>query len=180
MFLGRDFTSKQNYSEDLASRIDKEVRRIIDEAYARGKKMLEDHREELDRVAGALLELETLDETEFEAIFTGSKTAGEIAEENGLRAKVRKEKEDREAEERRKREEAERASAKEEEISEALKSGKRVAFIDKKGNFEILKEMTEEFMGTPEDLEDDFDKKEKRFKNFEGPEEQDNEEKEDK
>ena len=44
VFLGRDFTSKQNYSEDLASKIDKEVRRIIDEAYARGKKMLEEHR----------------------------------------------------------------------------------------------------------------------------------------
>ena len=180
VFLGRDFTSKQNYSEDLASKIDKEVRRIMDEAYARGKKMLEEHRVELDRVAGALLELETLDETEFEAIFTGSKTAGEIAEENGLKAKVRKEKEDKEAEERKKREEEEAAAAKEDEINEALKSGKRVAFIDKKGNFELLKEMTEEFMGTPEDLEDDFDKKEKKFRNFEDDAPEEDEEREDK
>ena len=129
-------------------------------------------------MAAALLELETLDETEFEVIFTGTKTAGEIAEENGLRAKVRKEKEDKEAEERKRREEEEKAAAKEEEIAAALKSGKRVAFIDKKGNFEILKEMTDEFMGTPEDLEDDFEKEERRFRDFEDSE--NDEEKEDK
>ena len=155
VFLGRDFTSKQNYSEDLASKIDKEVRRIIDEAYARGKKMLEEHRTELDRVAGALLELETLDEAEFEAIFTGSKTAAEIAEENGLRAKVRKEKEDKEAEERRKREEE--ASSKEDEIAKALKEGKRVAFVDRKGNFEILRDMADEFMKSGEELDKEFE-----------------------
>ncbi len=162
VFLGRDFTSKQNYSEDLASKIDKEVRRIMDEAYARGKKMLEEHREELDRVAGALLELETLDESEFEAVFTGTKTAGEIAEENGLKAKVRKEKEDKEAEERRKKEEEEnREPTRDEQIAEAIKQGKRVAFIDRKGNFEILKEMADEFMKSSEEADEEWESEEK-------------------
>ncbi len=154
VFLGRDFTSKQNYSEDLASKIDKEVRRIMDEAYARGKKILEEHRAELDRVAGALLELETLGEEEFEDVFTGKRTPAEIAEANGIKAKVRKEKEDQEAEERRKKEEEEnRQPTRDEQIAEALKQGKRVAFIDKKGNFEILKEMADEFMKGPDDDE---------------------------
>ena len=157
VFLGRDFTSKQNYSEDLASKIDKEVRRIMDEAYARGKKILEEHREELDRVANALLDLETLGEDEFEDIFTGKRTSAEIAEANGLRDKERKEKEEKEAEARRIREEEERKSSEEAKISEALRSGKRVAFIDKKGNFEILKEMADEFMKNPDDEEEDED-----------------------
>ena len=157
VFLGRDFTSKQNYSEDLASKIDKEVRRIMDEAYARGKKILEEHREELDRVANALLDLETLGEDEFEDIFTGKRTSAEIAEANGLRDKERKEKEEKEAEARRIREEEERKSSEEAKIAEALRSGKRVAFIDKKGNFEILKEMADEFMKNPDDEEEDED-----------------------
>jgi cell division protease FtsH len=162
VFLGRDFTSKQNYSEDLASKIDKEVRRIMDEAYARGKKILEDHRTELDRVAGALLELETLGDEEFEDIFTGKRTPAEIAEANGIKAKVRKEKEDKEAEERRKREEE--AKAEDDEIAKALKEGKRVAFVDRNGKFEILKEMADEFMSSPEDEEEAEEAEEKEEK----------------
>jgi len=155
VFLGRDFTSKQNYSEDLASKIDKEVRRIMDESYARGKKILEEHRTELDRVANALLELETLGEDEFEDIFTGKRTPSEIAEANGIREKVRKEKEEKEAEERKKKEEEAKKFEEESRLAEAIKSGKRVAYIDKKGNFEILKEMTDEFFNGS-DNDDDF------------------------
>ena len=155
VFLGRDFTSKQNYSEDLASKIDKEVRRIMDESYARGKKILEEHRTELDRVANALLELETLGEDEFEDIFTGKRTPSEIAEANGIREKVRKEKEEKEAEERKKKEEEAKKLEEESRLAEAIKSGKRVAYIDKKGNFEILKEMTDEFFNGS-DNDDDF------------------------
>ncbi len=142
VFLGRDFTSKQNYSEDLASRIDREVRRIMDESYARGEAILKEHRAELERVANALLELETLDADEFEAIYTGTKTTAQIAEENGLEAAARKLREDEEARIRAEREEAEKkAAAENNPITDAIKSGKRVAVIDKKGNFEILKEM---------------------------------------
>ena len=158
VFLGRDFTSKQNYSEDLASKIDKEVRRIMDESYARGKKILEEHRDELDRVAGALLELETLDAEEFEDVFTGKRTASEIAEANGIKAKIRKEKEEKEAKERKKKEEAEAEASREDKLAEAVRQGKRVAFIDKKGKFEILKDMADEFMSSPfdDDEEDEF------------------------
>ena len=175
VFLGRDFTSKQNYSEDLASKIDKEVRRIMDEAYARGKKILEEHREELDRVANALLDLETLGEDEFEDIFTGKRTSAEIAEANGLRDKERKEKEEKEAEARRIREEEERKSSEEAKIAEALRSGKRVAFIDKKGNFEILKEMADEFMKNPDDEEEDEDLEDRPLDDKEEKEEKEEE-----
>ena len=175
VFLGRDFTSKQNYSEDLASKIDKEVRRIMDEAYARGKKILEEHREELDRVANALLDLETLGEDEFEDIFTGKRTSAEIVEANGLRDKERKEKEEKEAETRRIREEEERKSSEEAKITEALRSGKRVAFIDKKGNFEILKEMADEFMKNPDDEEEDEDLEDRPLDDKEEKEEKEEE-----
>ena len=174
VFLGRDFTSKQNYSEDLASKIDKEVRRIMDAAYDRGKKILEEHRAELDRVADALLELETLGEEEFEAIYTGASTPVQIAEANGIKAKVRKEKEDKEAEERKKREEEERKAEEENRLAEAIKSGKRVAVIDKKGNFEILKEMADEFIKGPDD--DDFYKDEDDDFRDPGEDEEDKEE----
>lgn len=153
VFLGRDFTSKQNYSEDLASKIDQEVRRIMDAAYERGWKLLEEHRSELDRVANALLELETLDEEEFEAIYTNTRTAEEISEANGIRDKIRKEKEDKEAEERAKREAEAEEEQEKDAIASAIKSGKRVAVMDKKGNFRILKEMADEMFGDepPED-----------------------------
>ncbi len=154
VFLGRDFTSKQNYSEDLASRIDKEVRRIMDESYARGEEILRAHRAELDRVANALLELETLDGDEFEAIYSNTKTVTQIAEENGLEAAARKLREDEEARLRAEREAAEKKAAEEKKsAAEAIKSGKRVAIVDKKGNFEILKDMLREEMNPEEEPE---------------------------
>ncbi|MBR6351816.1 MAG: ATP-dependent zinc metalloprotease FtsH, partial [Firmicutes bacterium] len=97
VFLGRDFTSKQNYSEELASKIDKEVRSIIDKAYKDAEQLLKDHREELDRVAQALLEMETLDSDEFEAIYSGTKTVEELKSIDDEKAAARKVVEDAEA-----------------------------------------------------------------------------------
>jgi len=148
VFLGRDFTSKQNYSEELASKIDAEVRRILDECYERCEKILTEHRDDLDRIANALLELETLDEEDFEAIFTQAKTAQEIAEDKEVKSKEQKEREDKEAEERRKREAAERKTSSsnvKDPIQEALREGKRVAVIGKNGSVvDILNEMKKE------------------------------------
>ncbi len=61
LFLARDMSGGRNYSEDTAQKIDREVKRIIDNAYSRAKELLMKHREELDTIAKALLEFETLD-----------------------------------------------------------------------------------------------------------------------
>ena len=131
VFLGRDFTSKQNYSESLASKIDDEVRRIMDESYAKTKKLLEDNREALDRVAAALLEMETLDAEEFEAIFTNTKTVAELQENNAVKSAQRKVVEDAEAKIRAEKEAEEKRKA------EELAPGVRVAVLDQNGKFRV-------------------------------------------
>jgi len=132
VFLGRDFTSKQNFSEELAAKIDREVRTIIDKAYEEAEKILNDHRAQLDAVAEALLDVETLDGEEFEAIYTGSKTLDQLKEENAAMSKVRSEKEKKEAEERAKREDEERKKREAEQPFTG--DGKRIAVFDKGGN----------------------------------------------
>jgi len=61
VFLGRDLGKSRDYSEATAQEIDREVRHISDTAYARAKKLLTAHREQLEKIAKALLEFETLD-----------------------------------------------------------------------------------------------------------------------
>ncbi|HLR10440.1 MAG TPA: ATP-dependent zinc metalloprotease FtsH [Sporosarcina sp.] len=61
VFLGRDFSSEQNYSESIAYEIDQEMQRIIKEQYERTKQILTEKRDLLDLIAKTLLEVETLD-----------------------------------------------------------------------------------------------------------------------
>lgn len=61
VFLARDVSRSREYSEATAQQIDAEVKRIIDEAYARATELLETHREKVRIIAKALLEFETLD-----------------------------------------------------------------------------------------------------------------------
>lgn len=61
VFLARDVSRSREYSESTAQQIDAEVKRIIDEAYARATELLETHREKVRIIAKALLEFETLD-----------------------------------------------------------------------------------------------------------------------
>jgi cell division protease FtsH len=61
VFLGRDMGSPRNYSEATAQKIDGEVKRLIDNAYAIATKLILEHRAKLDSIASALLEYETLD-----------------------------------------------------------------------------------------------------------------------
>jgi cell division protease FtsH len=81
VFLGKDFTSKQNYSEETASEIDEEVKAIIVAAYGRAEEILKKHTKQLDSVAKALLELETLDGVQFKALYDGKTTAKKLADE---------------------------------------------------------------------------------------------------
>jgi len=71
VFLGRDITQHIEYSDRTAQLIDDEVKRIVDEAYLRAKKILEDRIDILHRMANALLERETLDADEIKIILAG-------------------------------------------------------------------------------------------------------------
>ena len=71
VFLAKEFSEERNYSEDIARRIDAEVRRIVDVCYARARDIITDHREKVDRLAEVLLEQETLDQDEVAAIMAG-------------------------------------------------------------------------------------------------------------
>ncbi len=61
VFLGREMSRSREYSEATAQQIDAEVKRIIDEAYARAEQLLQTHRDKVEIIAKALLEYETLD-----------------------------------------------------------------------------------------------------------------------
>ena len=65
VFLGNSLASKQNYSEEVAYEIDKEIGRIVDESYKQTKKILQDNMDRLEYVAKALLVYETLDAEQF-------------------------------------------------------------------------------------------------------------------
>ncbi len=68
--MGPSFRQK-DYSEAIAQKIDAEVARIVNEQYTRGKSMLEEHRATLDALAEALLDRETLDREEIDAVMEG-------------------------------------------------------------------------------------------------------------
>ena len=70
-FVGRDYGMGQEYSDETAEKIDAEIRRVVDEAYDTASRILTEHREELDRVSLLLMEQETIDRDEFEAILAG-------------------------------------------------------------------------------------------------------------
>jgi cell division protease FtsH len=69
IFLGREISEQRDYSEAVAEQIDKEVRRLVNESHARAQQILLQYRDKLDAVAQKLLETETLNREEFEAIF---------------------------------------------------------------------------------------------------------------
>lgn len=81
VFLGKDFSTRKNYSEEMASEIDEEIRTIIEDAYATAEKLLKENIDKLHTVAKTLLEIETLDGEQFEALFTGAKTSDQLIEE---------------------------------------------------------------------------------------------------
>ncbi|HEX2040081.1 MAG TPA: hypothetical protein VHF47_10165, partial [Acidimicrobiales bacterium] len=68
VFLGRDFGHQANYSQDVATRVDAEVRVLIDNAHEEARSILQTHRATLDSLAAALIEKETLDTPELMAI----------------------------------------------------------------------------------------------------------------
>jgi cell division protease FtsH len=71
-FLGREFSQEPDYSEEIARQIDAEIRRIIEEAHERARDLLVEKREQLDAIATILIQRETLERVEFEALLDGT------------------------------------------------------------------------------------------------------------
>jgi len=83
IFLGREVTKTQNISEKTSQHIDTEVRHLIDENYARAKKILNDHMDQLHLLAKALIEFETLEDDEIDQIMAGKKIHRREPEKSG-------------------------------------------------------------------------------------------------
>ena len=71
VFLGRDLAQSKTYSEETAAIIDEEIKKIIDTAYDKAKKILSSNIDKLHIVAGILLEKEKIDGEEFDRVFEG-------------------------------------------------------------------------------------------------------------
>ena len=72
VFLGRDLGEDRNYSEEVASKIDAEVRKIIDDCYSDARRILEANWDKVERMVASLLEHETVDTEEVIAILNGT------------------------------------------------------------------------------------------------------------
>jgi cell division protease FtsH len=70
-FLGREFSSEPDYSDEIAREIDDEIRRIVESAHQRAKDILEEHREQLTVISEILLKRETIEKEEFVALLDG-------------------------------------------------------------------------------------------------------------
>ncbi len=79
VFIGRDFGHTKDYSEDVASKIDEEIKKIIDSAYEKCREILSSQKDKVVLTAELLLEKEKIDADEFEALF---KTQNEQTEES--------------------------------------------------------------------------------------------------
>jgi len=71
VFLGRDFASHPDYSQEVAYEIDKEIKRIVDEAWTKARTILQENREKLDKIANTLIERETLEKEELVRLLEG-------------------------------------------------------------------------------------------------------------
>ena len=78
VFLGRDFSTRQNYSEHVAAEVDSEIRRLLEDCYSETRRILQENDDAFERVAQALLLVETLDGNQFERLFTGEITPEDL------------------------------------------------------------------------------------------------------
>ncbi len=104
VFLGRDFSTSRNYSEETASKIDDEIKAIVEAAYNKATEILQNSTDKLHFIAGFLFKNEIMDEVQFAATMEGNPTVEE------LEAMV---------EEKRRRSEAENAAKRQRDEAEA-------------------------------------------------------------
>jgi len=99
VFLGRDFSTRQNYSEHVAAEVDEEIRKLLEECYSETRRILKENDDAFERVAQALLLVETIDGNQFERLFTGDITPEDLLAEVESENKEIAEKNKQEAEE---------------------------------------------------------------------------------
>jgi cell division protease FtsH len=80
-FLGREMGAEPDYSDEVAKEIDDEIRRVIEEAHDKATRVLREHADELHRLAGILMERETIDKDQFERLLAGEPEESVFAEE---------------------------------------------------------------------------------------------------
>ena len=125
VFLGRDFSSGKNYSEQTAASIDEEIRNIISTSYDRCKQILSDHIDKLHFVAEFLLKNESMDEEQFRAAMEMDNPTIESIEDIAFRKKQKSDEENDIAHENnRKAEEEERLRR--EELAKKMASGEDI------------------------------------------------------
>ncbi len=110
VFLGRDFNSSRNFSEETAASIDEEIRRIISESHARCMTYVADHRDKLDLVAAYLLKHETMEGETFRAAMERDSVTMEELEAIDAERERKSEEENRVAAEKKAAEEAQKAA----------------------------------------------------------------------
>lgn len=118
VFLGRDFSSGRNYSEEVASKIDSEIHKIINDAYETAQKLLKENIEKLHFIAGYLVKNEIMDGDQFKRVMEGDPTYEELDEmvaEKKKRSEEENAKRRAKIEENERRREAEREKEKEKE-----------------------------------------------------------------
>jgi len=82
IFLGREIDKHQNYSEETARNIDREIRKVVDEAEAKAMQILTDNRDKLDAIGEALMTYEVIDGNEVNIIINGGKIERETDKED--------------------------------------------------------------------------------------------------
>ena len=123
VFLGRDFSSGKNYSDNTATLIDEEIRRIISDAHAKCKSILSEHSDKLHFVAEFLLKNEFMDEEQFRAAMEAENPTIEEIEDIAFKKKKASEDENKVAEENKKKAEEEERKRREEELAKKMASG---------------------------------------------------------
>lgn len=71
VFIAKDWGHQRNFSEEVAARVDKEIRRILEEQYDRARTVLTEQRDAMERIVKALIEYEHIDGDDFEKLFKG-------------------------------------------------------------------------------------------------------------
>ncbi len=115
VFLGKDFSSAQDYSDDTAAKIDSEIHNIITEAYNNAKRILNENMDKLHFIAEFLVKNEIMDGEQFEAAMSGNPTFEDLEEMSAAKKRRSREENDKRRLEEKRREEEEANKRKAEE-----------------------------------------------------------------
>jgi len=159
VFLGRDYQVQKSYSENTASLIDQEIKRILDENYAKAKEILTEKKAILENMANLLLDKETIYEDEVNAILAG-KDYKEVAKELTTKMEQKKERDELKQLEQKLAHEEKMQELKEQTAAAFKKAGvisesefemiRKETLVLKAANEKLLKETTEKVYGKKE------------------------------